>query len=93
MDLKDLTVKSINLSKEAMKYITGDGTKLGHRILVLTELLSSKEEPPRVWYNQCLPTTPRLFETLRFGVLEMQEHLETFFDRKDHVLEVFIQLF
>lgn len=55
---------------------------------MLSDLLSAKEEPPRVWYNQQLPTTPRLFESLRFGVLEIQEHLETFFDRKDHVLEV-----
>lgn len=71
-----------------MKYFTGHGTLLGHRISVLSDLLSSKEEPPRVWYNQSLPTTPRLFEALRFCVLEVQEHLETFFDRKDHVLEV-----
>ena len=83
-------MKSISISKESMKYFTGHGCQLGHRISVLSDLLSSKEEPPRVWYTQNLPTTPRLFETLRFGVLEVQEHLETFFDRKDHVLEVHI---
>lgn len=32
--------------------------------------------------------SPRLAESLRFGVLEVQEHLETYFDRKDHVSEV-----
>lgn len=71
-----------------MKYFTGAGTQLGHRISILSDLLSTKEEPPRVWYSQSFPTTPRLLESLRFGVLEVQEHLETFFDRKDHVLEV-----
>lgn len=71
-----------------MKFFTGVATQLGYRMSVLSDLLSSKEDPPRVWYNQNYVTTPRLFETLRFGVLEVQEHLETFFDRKDHVLEV-----
>lgn len=86
--VKELTVKSITISKNAMKFFTGTGTQLGQRISILSDLLSSKEEPPRVWYSQSYATTPRLMETLRFGVLEMQEHLDTFFDRKDHVLEV-----
>lgn len=30
----------------------------------------------------------KVIETIRYGMLEMQEHLETFFDRKDHVTEV-----
>lgn len=71
-----------------MKYFTGSGAQLGQRISILSDLLSTKEEPPRVWYNQSFPTTPRLLESLRFCVLEVQEHLETFFDRKDHVMEV-----
>ncbi|XP_037037722.1 protein furry isoform X7 [Bradysia coprophila] len=85
--IKDVTAKSISISKESMKYFTGAGILIGNRISVLSDLLSSKEEPPRIWYNQAIPTTPRLSETLRFGVLEIQEHLETYFDRKDHVLE------
>lgn len=84
---QDLTAKSISISKESMKFFTGAGIHIGNRISVLSDLLSSKEEPPRIWYNQAIPTTPRLSETLRFGVLEIQEHLETYFDRKDHVLE------
>lgn len=71
-----------------MKFFTGMATQLGYRMQILADLLSSKEDPPRVWYNQLYVTTPRLHETLRFGVLEVQEHLETFFDRKDHVSEV-----
>ncbi|XP_055323770.1 protein furry isoform X11 [Sitodiplosis mosellana] len=85
--VKELTLKSITISKNAMKYFTGTGTQLGQRISILSDLLSTKEEPPRVWYNQSFPTTPRLLESLRFCVLEVQEHLETFFDRKDHVME------
>lgn len=55
---------------------------------MLAELLSTKEEPPRIWYNPNYAVMPRLVESLRFGVLEVQEHLDTFFDRKDHITEV-----
>lgn len=76
-----------------MKYFTGTGAQLGQRISILSDLLSTKEEPPRVWYNQSFPTTPRLLDSLRNCVLEVQEHLETFFDRKDYVMEVCAAIF
>lgn len=80
------------LSKDSMKYFTGVGTALGNRISILSDLLSSKEEPPRIWYSSNYASTPRLVESLRFGVLEVQEHLDTFCDRKDHIMEVRIEL-
>lgn len=86
--IKELTFKTISISKEAKKFFTGIGSQLGNRISLFTDLLSSRADPPRVWCNELQTTTPRLFETLRFNVLEVQEHLETFFDRKDQVLEV-----
>ncbi|GAB0086169.1 protein furry [Sergentomyia squamirostris] len=85
--VRELTTKTIAISKESGRFFTGIGLQLGNRISVMMDLLASKGEPPRVWHHQGIVTTPRLFETLRFGVLEVQEHLETFFDRKDHVLE------
>ncbi|XP_050332933.1 protein furry isoform X2 [Bactrocera neohumeralis] len=85
--IKELTFKTISISKEAKKYFTGIGSQLGNRISLFTDLLSSRADPPRVWCSDIQTTTPRLFETLRFNVLEVQEHLETFFDRKDQVLE------
>ncbi|XP_055686760.1 protein furry isoform X4 [Lutzomyia longipalpis] len=85
--VRELTTKTIIISKESVRFFTGIGVPLGGRISAMMELLASKGEPPRVWHHQGIVTTPRLFETLRFGVLEVQEHLETFFDRKDHVLE------
>lgn len=86
--LSELTARSITISKDCMRFFTGAGTQYGHRISVLADLLSSRGEPPKIWYSQSLVTTPRLLESLRYGVLEVQEHLETFFDRKEHVLEV-----
>jgi len=86
--IKELTFKTINISKEAKKFFTGIGSQLGNRISLFTDLLSSRADPPQVWCSELQATTPKLFETLRFNVLEVQEHLETFFDRKDQVLEV-----
>lgn len=86
--IKELTFKTISISKEAKKFFTGIGSQLGNRISLFTDLLSARADPPRVWCSEMQATTPKLFETLRFNVLEVQEHLETFFDRKDQVLEV-----
>lgn len=91
--IKELTYKTISISKEAKKFFTGIGSQLGNRISLFTDLLSSRADPPRVWCSDSITTTPRLFETLRFNVLEVQEHLETFFDRKDQVLEVMYESF
>lgn len=88
MYIQEITAKSISIAKESIKYFNGVGAQLGHRIAIVVDLLLTKEDPPRIWHVHGLATTPRLIETLRFSVLEVQEHLETFFDRKDHALEV-----
>lgn len=89
--VKEVTFKAITITKEAKKFFTGIGSHLGNRISLFTDLLNSRADPPRVWCSETpltIVTTPRFFETLRFNVLEVQEHLETFFDRKDQVMEV-----
>lgn len=85
--IRELTTRCNEISKDCIKYFTGAMLPLGNRISVLSDLLSSKGEPPKLWFNQGIATTPRLVESLRYSVLEIQEHLETFFDRKDHVME------
>jgi hypothetical protein len=85
--IRELTMKCHGISKDCAKFFTGMTSPLGNRISILAELLSTKEEPPRIWYYQGYASTPRLVESLRYSVLEIQEHLETFFDKKDHVLE------
>lgn len=74
--------------KNSMKFFTGVGTQVGQRISILSDILSTREEPPRIWYNQYLQTTTRLSDQLQINVLEVQEHLETYFDRKENVMEV-----
>ena len=85
--IRELTVKCNVISKDCVKFFTGTTAPLGNRISILSDLLSSKGEPPRIWFHQGLASTPRLIESLRYSVLEIQEHLETFFDRKELVME------
>jgi len=57
----------------------------------IAELLASgKAEPPLVWFSYEVLSTagPRFADLLRFGALEVQEHLETFMDRRDAAVEV-----
>lgn len=85
--IRELTVRCTAISRECVKFFSGTTAPLGNRISILSDLLSSKGEPPRVWYHHGNASTPRLVESLRYSVLEIQEHLETFFDRKEHVME------
>lgn len=84
----ELTQQSVKTVRDCIQLFAGSsGNQLGSRISVLVDLLATRSDPPRIWYDPGLAATPRLHESLRFGVLEIQEHLETFFDRKDHVKE------
>jgi hypothetical protein len=54
------------------------------------ELLASNAELPIVWFASPVFANQRLHEILKFGLLEIQEHFETFLDKKEHAFEVFI---
>lgn len=85
--IRELTVRCNGISKECIKFFTGATAPLGNRISILSDLLTSKGEPPRIWYHQGVASTPRLVESLRNSVMAIQDHLENFFERKDHVME------
>lgn len=93
---QDVSSKTVSLTQEASQYISGSAAVttsqgaalLGSRLLAVTELLSTQTEPPHVWISPSVVASPRLTEALRFGMLEIQEHWETYLDRKDHVAEV-----
>lgn len=62
--------------------------QLGYHLTSYIDLLSTKAEPPMIWFSIGIFANQRLNESLRFGMLEIQEHLETVLDKKDHVTEV-----
>jgi len=62
---------------------SGVGNAFGKVIEIL-----HAEEPPLIWTGPSMVECPKLLDSVRFAALEMDEHLETFFDRKDHAHEV-----
>lgn len=88
---QDVSSKTVGLTREASALLNGStsaSAQLGSHLSSHAELLSSKAEPPLVWFTTSIFANQRLSESLRFGMLEIQEHLETFLDRKDHATEV-----
>lgn len=67
---------------------TSAAVKLGSFLSNHAELLSAKGEAPIVWFSTAAFANQRLTESLRFGMLEIGEHMETFLDKKDHTAEV-----
>lgn len=88
---QDVSSKSVTLTREASALLCNGNpasTQLGYHLSSHAELLSSKAEPPLIWFSIAIFANQRLNESLRFGMLEIQEHLETFLDKKDHATEV-----
>ena len=92
---QDVSTKSIGLTREACELLNCGGgvnsassSQLSSHLSSHAELLSTKAEPPIVWFSTTLFDNQILNETLRNGMLEIQSHLETFLDKKDHATEV-----
>ncbi|XP_011494859.1 PREDICTED: protein furry [Ceratosolen solmsi marchali] len=88
--LKDVCGKSVGLTREAVSLLNSGSAvsvQLAAHLFSHIELLVSKSELPIVWFASPVFANQRLYEILRFGLLEIQEHLETFLDKKDHAYE------
>lgn len=46
------------------------------------------EEPPLLWVGPQAADCARVRDAVRYAALEINEHLETYFDRREHALEV-----
>lgn len=81
----------MGLTREACALLSNGSPaskQLGYHLSSHAELLSAKAEPPLVWFSVSIFSHQRLHESLRFEMLEIQQHLETFPDRKYHATEV-----
>lgn len=50
------------------------------------------EEPPLLWAGPAAADHPRVRDAVRYASLELHEHLQTYFDRREHTLEVYTWL-
>lgn len=41
-----------------------------------------------IWFNTMVLSNSRFYDTLKYGLLEVQEHLETFCDKRDQAMMV-----
>lgn len=81
------------LTREACHFLSESSVsaeQLTQQLALLTDTLALHGDPPLVWFSPERVAGPRLAESLRFGMLELKEHLDTFLDRKDHAAEVFV---
>ncbi|XP_014611009.1 PREDICTED: protein furry isoform X4 [Polistes canadensis] len=88
--IRDVSSKSVGLTREACALLSNGSPaskQLGYHLSSHAELLSAKAEPPLVWFSVSIFSHQRLHESLRFEMLEIQQHLETFPDRKYHATE------
>jgi hypothetical protein len=81
----------VGLTLDVGRLLSTPCVQLSTPVNQIAELLASgKAEPPLVWfsYEVLSGAGPRFADLLRFGALEVQEHLETFLDRRDAAVEV-----
>ncbi|XP_014285726.3 protein furry isoform X3 [Halyomorpha halys] len=84
--VKEVIKKSVSLSREACQLLC-DFDGLSSPLGSLGEKLATIQDPPLVWFSPDRIVSHTLSDTLRFGMLELREHLDTFLDRKDQASE------
>ncbi|XP_068619983.1 protein furry isoform X2 [Battus philenor] len=80
--LKEVTCKTVTVCGEGA--LSGGGA--GELCAVVERLAA--EEPPLLWAGPASADCPRVRDAVRFAALEINEHLETYFDRREHALEM-----
>lgn len=62
---------------------------ISSRLMSMIDIISYRILPTQlVWYNTVAINNSRFIETLKYGMLEVQEHLETFCDKKEQAIMV-----
>lgn len=86
--VQDVVGKTIEMTRESCANLTGrDVQLLTSRLTTVCELLSRRADPPHVWFTVDALQEPKFTDALRFGMLEIQQHLETFLDKKEQAAE------
>jgi hypothetical protein len=89
--IKDVCTSTIHITKDScscMAQSTAGGLPtiklIGSRLNSMIDIVSYRILPPNlIWFNSSALSNTKFIETLKYGMLEVQEHLETFCDKKD----------
>lgn len=67
---------------------------ISSRLMSMVDIIYYRVLPHSlIWFNTLAISNSRFIETLKYGMLEVQEHLETFCDRKEQASMVSGHLF
>ncbi|CAH0746333.1 unnamed protein product [Diatraea saccharalis] len=77
--------KTVLLCGEGVSCLPGGVTGAAELSGVVERLAG--EEPPLLWAGAAAADSPRVRDAVRYAALEVNEHLETYFDRREHALE------
>ncbi|XP_059059814.1 protein furry [Achroia grisella] len=78
--LKEVTYKTVSLC-------AATGTVVGSAELCGVIERVGADDPPLLWVGPLAADCARVRDAVRFAALEINEHLETYFDRREHALE------
>lgn len=80
--------KTIEMTRESCSHLNSRGVPLlTSRLASVSDLLSSRRDPPHIWFTVDALQEPGFSDALRFGMLEVQQHLETFLDKKEQAAD------
>ncbi|KAF2884642.1 hypothetical protein ILUMI_21529 [Ignelater luminosus] len=89
--IKNLCNTTITITRESCSYLVQSASSglptiriISSRLNSMIDIITNRILPIHIiWFNSSSLNNTKLTETLRYGMLEVQEHLETFCDKKD----------
>lgn len=84
-------MSAIEITKEACSHMSQSAVSglptiklISSRLMSMTDIIFHRILPTQlVWFNPTAIHNSKFIETLKYGMLEVQEHLETFCDKKE----------
>ncbi|KAL1517075.1 hypothetical protein ABEB36_000886 [Hypothenemus hampei] len=92
--ITDISQSTIEISKESCTNMSQStvGSQatiklLSARLNSVVDIINYRILPVNlIWFNAMALNSSKLYETLKYGVLQVQEHLETFCDKRDQAI-------
>ncbi|KAF5278113.1 hypothetical protein FQR65_LT03629 [Abscondita terminalis] len=89
--IKNISNSAVVITRESCSYLSQSASSglptiklISSRLYSMIDIIMNRILPSHIiWFNSSTVNCTKLTEALRFGMLEVQEHLETFCDKKD----------
>ncbi|KAJ8924572.1 hypothetical protein NQ315_000721 [Exocentrus adspersus] len=87
----DICISAIEVTNESCTYMSQSAVSglptiklISSRLMSMIDIINYRVLPINlIWFNTMAISNSKFFETLKYGMLEVQEHLETFCDKKE----------